>query len=247
MMDHIEPANGDTKRSWLRYLPILLIGLVAFTGALTLKDTISFETLRDNREALLAFRDAHLFPLIGVFAAIYISIVAFSLPGAAVASVTGGFLFGLWAGTVINVISATIGASLIFLAARWGLGERLAARLDAAEGTIKQLKARLHENEVSVLFLLRLVPVVPFFVANLLPALVGVSFRNFFWTTILGIIPGAIVFTWIGVGLGEVFDRGGTPDLSLLWEPHVIGPILGLAALAVLPIVVKALQGKNGA
>ncbi|HKK86017.1 MAG TPA: TVP38/TMEM64 family protein, partial [Roseovarius sp.] len=81
--------------------------------------------------------------------------------------------------------------------------------------------------------------------ANLLPALVGVKFFNFAFTTVLGIIPGAIVFTWIGVGLGEVFDRGESPDLSLLWEPQVIGPILGLCALAALPIVIKALRGKK--
>ncbi len=95
------------------------------------------------------------------------------------------------------------------------------------------------------LFTLRLVPVVPFFVANLLPALVGVKFRNFVWTTALGIVPGALVFTSIGVGLGQVFDRGESPDLSLLWEPHVIGPILGLSLLAALPIVIKAIRGKK--
>jgi uncharacterized membrane protein YdjX (TVP38/TMEM64 family) len=110
---------------------------------------------------------------------------------------------------------------------------------------VRQLKRRLHENELSVLFLIRLVPAVPFFVANLLPALVGVSFRNFVLSTALGIIPGAVVYTSIGMGLGEVFDRGGTPDLSLLWEPQVIGPILGLAALAALPIVIRALRGKR--
>ena len=92
---------------------------------------------------------------------------------------------------------------------------------------------------------MRLVPAVPFFVANLLPALVGVRVVNFAWTTIVGIIPGALVFTWIGVGLGEVFDRGERPDLSLLWEPHVIGPILGLCALAALPILIKSLRGKK--
>ena len=92
---------------------------------------------------------------------------------------------------------------------------------------------------------MRLVPAVPFFVATLLPALVGVRFINFAWTTIVGIIPGALVFTWIGVGLGEVFDRGEKPDLSLLWEPHVIGPILGLCVLAALPIGIKTLRGKK--
>ena len=82
-----------------------------------------------------------------------------------------------------------------------------------------------------------------FFVANLLPALVGVRFGNFLWTTALGIVPGAIVFTWIGVGVGEVFARGETPDLSLMREPYVLGPILGLCLLAALPIAIKTLRG----
>ena len=118
--------------------------------------------------------------------------------------------------------------------------------METSEGALKKIKTGLHEHEISVLFLMRLVPAVPFFVANLLPALVGVKFFNFAYTTFLGIIPGAIVFTWIGVGLGEVFDRGENPDLSLLWEPQIIGPILGLCVLAALPIVIKAVRGRKG-
>ncbi|MFW2545665.1 TVP38/TMEM64 family protein [Primorskyibacter sp. 2E107] len=228
-----------------RHLPLLTIVIVAVIGFFTLRDFLTFDTLRDNREALLAFRDSHYLIMAAGFIAVYVAIVAFSLPGAAVASVTGGFLFGLWAGTAFNVIAATAGASAIFFAARAGLGQTLAAKLETSEGTLKKLKDGLRENEISVLFVLRLVPAVPFFVANLLPALVGVKFRNFLLTTALGIIPGAFVFTSIGVGLGEVFDRGESPDLSLLWAPHIIGPILGLAALAALPIVIKALRGRK--
>ncbi|WP_209505899.1 MULTISPECIES: TVP38/TMEM64 family protein [unclassified Ruegeria] len=230
-----------------RHIPLLVILSVAAVGFFTLGDYLTFETLRDNREALLAWRDANYWAMVAGFVAVYIVIVAFSLPGAAVASMTGGFLFGLFAGTVFNVFSATIGASVIFLAARWGLGNALTARLDASKGTIGKLKDSLRQNEISVLFLLRLVPVVPFFVANLVPALVGVKFRNFLITTALGIIPGGIVYTWIGVGLGGVFDRGETPDVSLLWEPFVIGPIVGLCALAALPIVIKSLRGGKDA
>lgn len=233
------------KQGITRHLPLLVILAVAALGYFTLRDYLSFETLRDNREALLAFRDNNYLTLAGIFVVAYVLIVAFSLPGAAVASVTGGFLFGLLGGTVLNVVSATIGASAIFLAARWGLGATLTAKLESSEGTIKKLKDGLRENEISVLFLLRLVPAVPFFVANLVPALVGVRFSNYLITTALGIVPGAIVFTWIGVGLGGVFDRGETPDVSLLWEPFVIGPILGLCVLAALPIVIKALRGKK--
>lgn len=239
-------APDTPTRRWTRHLPLAAILLVAGLGFFLLRDTLTFETLRANREALTAFRDAHFLLMALGFALAYVAIVAFSMPGAAVASVTGGFLFGLWAGTALNVAAATVGAVLIFLAARAGLGRTVAQRLETSEGTLKRVKDGLRDNEVNVLLVLRLVPVVPFFVANLLPALVGVSFRNFLWTTAVGIIPGALVFTSIGVGLGEVFDRGESPDLSLLWAPHVIGPILGLAALAALPIVVKAVRGKGG-
>lgn len=250
MTDQVQNApapiiKGSGKAGFSRHLPLIAILTVAAIGAFFLRDTLSFDTLRDNREALLAFRDDNFFGLAAVFITVYVLIVAFSLPGAAVASVTGGFLFGLAAGTAFNVFSATIGASLIFVAARAGLGEVLMAKMEASDGKLKKLQTGLQDNEISVLFLLRLVPAVPFFVANLLPALVGVKFFNFLWTTALGIIPGAIVFTWIGVGVGEVFDRGGSPDLSLLWAPQVIGPILGLAALAALPIIIKAVRGKK--
>ncbi|RXV61627.1 hypothetical protein C6W92_12100 [Roseovarius sp. A46] len=245
-MDQSSSSTPTTRRRRLvRHVPLAIILVAAVVGYVTLREHITFETLREHREMLLAFRDTHFAALTAAFITTYVVIVAFSLPGAAVASVTGGFLFGLVLGTAFNVTAATLGAIAIFLAARWGLGAALAARIETSEGRLKRLKKRLHDNEISVLFLMRLVPAVPFFVANLLPALVGVRFRNFVLTTVLGIIPGAIVFTWIGVGLGEVFDRGDTPDLSLLWEPQIIGPILGLAALAALPMLIKAIRGKR--
>lgn len=245
MRDAPQDKTKPARAGWLRHLPLALVACGALLGALTLRDFVTFDTLRDNREALLAFRDQNYLGLVLGFLALYVVIVAFSLPGAAVASVTGGFLFGLWAGTLLNVLAATTGAVVIFLAARAGLGAFLSAKIAAGEGRVQRLKAALQETEIEVLLLLRLVPVVPFFVANLLPALVGVRLLPFFWTTALGIIPGALVFTSIGVGLGEVFDRGESPDLSLLWAPQVIGPILGLCALAALPILIKALRGKT--
>ena len=244
-----DDTNSMTKRQdkpgLARHLPLLIILTAAVLGFVFLKDQLSFATLRDNREALVAYRDAHYGLMAAGFVATYFVIVAFSLPGAAVASVTGGFLFGLAAGTGLNVAAGSSGGLAIFLAARWGLGRTLAAKMDASEGKLKRIREGLREHEISVLFLLRLVPAVPFFVANLLPALVGVKFRNYAYTTVLGIIPGALVFTWIGVGLGEVFDRGESPDLSLIWEPQIIAPILGLCVLAALPIAIKAFRGKK--
>lgn len=228
-------------RGLARRLPLIAILAVAAVGFFTLGGQLSFETLAANREALLDLRDAYPLLTALVFVAAYVAIVAFSLPGGTVATLTGGFLFGVFPGVALNVTAATIGATAIFLAARLGAGDRLAARLDASEGRVRKLRDALRENEVSVLFLIRLVPAVPFFVANLLPALVGVSTGRFVFTTFFGIIPGALVFTWVGAGLGEVFARGGSPDLGIIFEPQILGPLLALAALAALPIALRLL------
>ena len=240
---------GTTKtagRDLARHIPLTVIAVVAAVGAITLRDSLSFETLAEHREALLAFRDGNILGMALAFVAIYVLIVAFSLPGAAVASVTGGFLFGLGPGTALNALSATLGASAIFWAATTGLGQTLSRKLDASEGRVGALNAALRENEVSVLLLLRLVPAVPFFVANIVPALVGVPLGRFVITTFFGIMPGAVVYTSVGAGLGEVFARGEAPDLGILFTAPILLPILGLCALAALPIALRALRGRKG-
>lgn len=220
-------------------LPLLLVLAVAVIGAVTLRDTLSFEALRDNRDALLAFRDANYALMAVGFVLAYVAIVAFSLPGATAATLTGGFLFGLFPGALFNVASATIGAVLIFLAVRSGIGRSLAAKVDAQDGQVARLMRAIRENEIPVLFSMRLIPVLPFFVANIIPALIGVRTWVFAATTFAGIIPGGVIYTWVGVGLGEVLARGETPDLGIIFEPHILGPLLGLAALALVPVILK--------
>lgn len=233
-------------KSPLRHLPLIAIVIVAVLGALLLRDTLSFETLRTHRETLIAYRDAHYLVSVLVFMALYVLIVTFSLPGGLVATLTGGFLFGTWPGVLYNVMAATAGATLIFLAARWGLGERLAARMDESEGRIRTLKDALDANQWPMLFLIRLIPAVPFFVANLLPALVGVPLRRYVISTFFGIMPGALVYTSVGAGLGAVFEAGGTPDVGIIFAPQVLLPILGLCALAALPLLLKPLRRGKG-
>jgi len=131
-------------------------------------------------------------------------------------------------------------------AARIGFGDKLADKMETGTGLIKKIKDGIDENQWSVLFLIRLVPAVPFFVANLVPALVDVPYRRFVISTFLGIIPGSVVYTSVGAGLGEVFARGETPNLGIIFEPHILLPILGLCALAALPILIKAVRGKEG-
>ncbi len=239
-------SRPETPSSKARLLPLGIILCVAVAGAFLLKDILSFQTLAENRGRLLELRDAH-FGLMAVgFVAVYAAVVAFSLPGATVMTLTGGFLFSTFPGVLFNMTGATLGAIGIFLAARWGLGERLAEKMQSGGGRIQKIKAGIDANQWEMLFLIRLIPVVPFFVANLVPALVGVALLPFAVTTFLGIIPGALVYTSVGAGLGEVLDRGEIPDLGIIFTPAILLPILGLAALAALPIVLKALRGKEG-
>ncbi len=244
-MSDVTDTPQESKSKWARMLPLAVIAAGAVLGAYALGDYLSFEALRDNREMLIAYRDAHYALAVVVFMALYVVIAGFSLPGATVATLTGGFLFGTFPGVLFNVGAATIGATVVFLAARWGLGDRLAAKMDASEGRVKAIKDGIDENQWSMLFIIRLVPLVPFFVANLIPALVGVSLWRYVVSTFIGIIPGGLVYTSVGAGLGEVFARGETPDLGIIFEPHVLLPILGLAALAMLPVVLKLIRGKE--
>ena len=242
----MENQQAQIRRRRGRLLPLMVILGVALIGGFLLRDYLSFETLRDNRQALLDFRDANYAATVLVFMAVYVVIVAFSLPGATISTLTGGFLFATFPGVLFNVTAATIGAIGIFLAARWGLGERLSAKMESSQGAVKRIKDGIDENQWSMLFLIRLVPAVPFFVANLVPALVGVPLFRFAVSTFLGIIPGGLVFTSVGAGLGKVFERGETPDLGVIFEPRILLPILGLCVLAALPVVIKAMRGRKG-
>ncbi len=234
------------KASLARNLPLLAILLVAAVGAFTLRDYLSFQTLADNREWLLQVRDTNYALTASVYIMIYVLVVAFSLPGATIATLAGGFLFGTVFAALFTVTGATVGATLIFLAARHGFGETLGQRMEASKGTIKRIKDGIDENQWSMLFVIRLVPAVPFFVANLIPAFMQVPLHRYVISTFLGIIPGTVVYASVGAGLGTVFARGETPDLGIIFAPHVLLPILGLAALSLLPVLVKTITGKKG-
>lgn len=230
-----------TPAPWRRWLPLFLLAGAAALALWAWGDRLSFEALRQNRADLLALAQSR--PLMAgvLFVATYAGIVALSLPGAAIASLTGGFLFGLFPGTLYNVAGATLGAAAVFAAVRLGVADGLRARLDSGERS-RRIADGLRENEVSVLLTLRLIPAIPFFLVNILAAAFGVAPWRFVWTTALGILPGAAVYTWAGSGLGAVFDRGETPNLGLIFEPQFLAPLLALAALSLMPALVRAIR-----
>jgi uncharacterized membrane protein YdjX (TVP38/TMEM64 family) len=231
----------------LRVLPVAVIACAAIAGFVLLRDTLTLEALERNRFELLAFRDRNYLFCVAVFMLVYVSITGLGLPGATLSTLTGGFLFGIFPGVFFNVISATTGATIVFMAVRAGFGRRLAARLDQTEGAVKKVKAGIDANQWETLFLIRLMPVIPFFVANLLAGLLAVPLRRFFIATLFGIMPGALVYTSVGAGLGEVLDLGERPDLGVIFQPRFLLPILGLCALALVPVVVKARARRKAA
>ena len=175
-----------------------------------------------------------------VYIMVYAILVALSVPGAAVLTIAGGFLFGTWIGGLCAVIGATLGATGIFLAARGGLGG-LAQRAGRFVG---KLEAGFRADAFNYLLVLRLVPIFPFWLVNLVPALVGVRLPTYVLATFLGIVPGTFVYASLGNGLGSLVEE---PDLAIIFRPSLLVPIVGLALLALIPVGYKRWRGKKPA
>ena len=231
------------RRSVSRFLPlaVLAAGLAAFL-ALGGARWLSFEQLQAHHEAIAGWAEAHRTLAALAYLALYALVVAFSLPGALLMTLLGGFLFGLWLGALLTVLGATAGATAVFLAARTAFGDVLRARAGPA---LQKMEAGFRENALSYLLVLRLVPLFPFFLVNLAAAFLGVPLAIYVAATFFGIIPGTVVYSSVGAGLGAILERGEKPDLALVTRPEILGPLLGLAALALLPALYKRWKAKR--
>jgi uncharacterized membrane protein YdjX (TVP38/TMEM64 family) len=235
-------ANDTSPRhivSTRRLLPLGLLAAawIAFMLAGGYR-YLNFAELAENRDWLCNLVQHWGFLAAFVYIAIYGVLIALSVPGAAVLTIAGGFLFGTWIGAVCAVIGATLGATALFLAARAGLGG-LAQRAGRFVG---RLEAGFRVDAFNYLLALRLVPIFPFWLVNLVPALVGVSLPTFILATFLGIIPGSVVYASLGNGLGGVVEE---PDLAIVFKPRVLFPIVGLALLALIPVGYKRWRNKR--
>jgi uncharacterized membrane protein YdjX (TVP38/TMEM64 family) len=242
-MTTVKTSSAPQPFAIKRYLPLLVLvaGLVAFF-ALDLGRYISFDALRENRAVLLTWVQNTVVLAALTYMAVYAMTVAFSLPGGAVLSITGGFLFGAIWGTVYIVISATLGATVLFLIARTALGDALHSK---AGPWLQKMEAGFQENAMSYLLVLRLVPLFPFFVVNLVPAFLGVALSTYVVGTFVGIIPGAFVYATVGAGLGSIFDAGGEFSAKGILTPQILIALTGLAILALIPVVYKRIKART--
>lgn len=236
-------ARARARPAWRRWLPlaVLVVGLVAFFAS-GLGSYLSMDRLIEHRVMLTDLvLDHPLLTALG-FVGLYALVVAFSLPVASPLTLFGGFLFGSWLGGAMVVVAATAGSVVVFLIARSAFGEALRAR---AGPFAKRLEAGFRDDAISYMLVLRLIPLFPFWLVNVVPALLNVPLRAYAIGTLVGIVPGTLVYAMVGNGLGAVLEAGDAPALDLIFNPEILSPILGLAALSMVPVIYKQIKRRR--
>jgi len=219
-----------------RFLPLLML---AVGGAVFLllggERYLSFSALAEHRQSLAGWiaRAGAAAPF--CFIAVYAGLTALSIPGAVLLSVAAGVLFGTWAGTLYAVTGATLGATAVFAAARAGFGNAA----ERAGAWVGRLEAGFRANAFNYLLVLRLVPLFPFCLVNLVAALTRINLGTYVAGTFLGIIPGCFLFVTLGTTFGDLIGTGGSPDLDVMLHPRFLAALAGLAVLALMPVAFK--------
>lgn len=246
---HAPPANGI--RRWLPACALLILAGLAYLAGLD--RYVSLQMIAENRGLLKDFAAQHIISALLLYAAVYIAVVALSLPGAAILSIVGGFLFGWRISAPTTVVAATLGAIIVFHIVKTSLGAALAER---AGPTARKLSQGFAKDAFNYLLFLRLVPAFPFFLVNAVAGLSGVAMRTFILATVIGIIPGSIAFGYLGTGLDSIIDaqtdiydrcvaaHGAANcvlelDASALVTTDIVIAFLALGVVALLPVAVK--------
>lgn len=220
-------------------LPLLCIVILSFAFiAMDLHHYLSMDALKKNHAALQYYVEMH--PVVSVIAFMgsYIAVVALSIPGATFMTLAGGLFFGQWLGALMVVLSATAGACILFMSARMATSGLLAQR---SNGMLIRMQSGFQQNAFSYLLTLRLIPVFPFVLVNFAAAVFQVPLKTFFLATLLGIIPGSMVYVSMGVAIQKVIN---TPNFtpSLVLEPTILVALIGLGVLSLLPIVYQRVK-----
>jgi uncharacterized membrane protein YdjX (TVP38/TMEM64 family) len=217
----------------------IAVGIALALGAFFYFDLgrfLSLTALKENRDGLLAFTEANFAAAVGIFILAYAIVTGLSLPGAVILTLAGGFLFGAVGATFFVNIGATTGATLAFLTARYLLRDTVEQKFGKWLGPFQEGFAK---NAFSYLLTLRLIPLFPFFVVNLVSGLTRVRVGTYVAATALGIIPGSFVYAYAGRQLGTI------NSLKEIASPNVIGAFVLLGLLALVPVVYKKYAAKS--
>ncbi len=214
----------------------IFIGVLAAFFAFEGPRYLSLDAVKQNRDVLLELTRAHYLASLVIGFVIYTTATAFSVPSGIVLSLALGFLFGRWVATALIVVAGTIGATLLFLCARYLFAEPVRSRLGPMA---KRINDGFTRDGFSWLLFLRLTPVVPYFLVNLAPAVSGIRVRTYALATLIGILPSTLVFTNLGQTLGAIES---TRDLL---APETIVAFAALGLLALAPIVIRRWRSKR--
>ncbi len=231
-------AGGAPSNSrWLK-AAILLVFTAGFAAFFIFGGAqwLNLETIKIHRAELLQFTANNYFTMLLLSVLVYAAATALSIPGALLLSLTVGFLFGRWVGTLVIVLAATVGATLVFIAARYLFAE---AAQRKAGGLAKKMIEGFKENAFNYLLFLRLVPLFPFWLVNLVPAFTPIRVRTYVAATALGIIPGSFVFANLGQSLGRI------ESIEQLVSGEILAALALLGLFALIPIAVNRLKTKR--
>lgn len=236
-MNDVNTGTRGTPVAKIAIAALFLIAVGAFF-ALDGQRYLNLDTIKTNRDALLAFAHAHFTQALLIGFLVYAGATALSLPGGLVLSLTMGFVFGRWVGTALVVLAATVGATIVFTAARYLFADWARRRMGPLG---EKINAGFTRSAWSYMLFLRLVPVFPFFLVNLAPALTSIPLRTFALATLIGIIPATFVFVNIGQTLGQIDSLQGLISLD------VLGALALLGLVALLPIAIQKWQSRHAA
>jgi uncharacterized membrane protein YdjX (TVP38/TMEM64 family) len=233
------------KRKYLMRIIILVVVVGAIFAVINfgkinetpIKTYINLQNVFQNRDALLTRIEQRMELYSVVYIVVYIGAVALSIPGASILSILGGFFFGAILATLYINIGATIGALIIFIAARFFIGEMVQKKYGEK---LKKFNKEMEENGTNYLITLRLIPIFPFFLINLFAGVTKVKWYTFLWTTSLGIIPGSFAYAYSGFAVAKLGAEPGVPK-------NLIFAFLLLAVLSIIPLIYKKLKAKKQA
>ena len=224
----------DRKKVWVVAVIAVLAALYFYFD---LGKYLTLASLKNNRDALVGFRESHQFSMIAIFIIVYIAQTALSLPGAAILSLAAGAIFGAVMGTVYVNIGATVGATLAFLVARYVFHDVIQNKFGPR---LEKINRELETRGFNYLLFLRLVPLFPFFLINLGAGLTKVPLRTFIFGTMIGIIPGSFVFCNAGASLTTI------TSLNEVASPRVLGSLVLLGLFALVPALYQKFKRKQG-
>ena len=230
------------RKYWKLYLLatfLLVIIILNYTGIFSF---INISLISKHNVFIVDYIENNFYKASLLYIAMYILVVVLSLPGAWLLTLTGGYVFGWQIGSFITVIGATIGACIIFVITKSLLGSYFKNKINNKKGMLKKLEQGIHNNAISYLLFMRLMPIFPFVFVNIAPAIIGIRLNIFFLTTFFGIVPGTIVYSLIGAGASEAFMQGNIMQLDGYMSFEIIIGLSGLSLLSLLPIFIKYIK-----